>query len=122
DAEPTLDFEAVDAGVHILKVEERAYQKGDNQVYRLTLGTGARLVAAFPQLLSRGKTQAVTFYGYRLRGGIPAGPGFPAQLEQVNVNLTAPAAGAPDGGGWTPASAVMVESFRYQHPSCAGGL
>ncbi len=88
DAEPMLHFEPRDAGSYLLKVEERAYQKGDN-VYRLAIFTGPALVAAFPQVLTRGKTQSVTLYG---SGGKPA-------FQKIQTDVKAPLTADPDGGG-----------------------
>jgi hypothetical protein len=36
------------------------------------------------------------------------------------VTIDAPAAGAPDGGGWTLANAVMLDGFAYSHEGIRG--
>jgi len=122
DAEPTLDFEALETGSHVLKVEERTYLKGDNHVYRLAIFSGPRLLGAFPQMLTRGQTQPVTLYGYRLPGGMAMGPGFPPDLQQIQADIAAPQVGAEDGGGWLSAAASTLQGFRYRHPHVHGDL
>jgi hypothetical protein len=106
DAEPMLFFEAREAGSYILKVEERSYQKGDN-VYRVAIFTGPTLLAAHPQVLTRGKAQSVTLHGGK---------------QKVQVEIKAPLAGDPDGGGWTLAHAIGLDAFRYRHPGMYGSL
>lgn len=120
--EPALEFESPADGAYVLKVEERGYQKGENHVYRLALFDGPRLVAAFPQLMSRGKTEAINLYGYRLPGGTPAGIDYPPHLEQIAVKIAAPQIGDADGGGWLPASAAFLDGFRYQLPRSEGAI
>ena len=121
DAEPMLQFEAPAAGSYLLKVEERAYQKGDN-VYRLAIFSGPSLVASYPQLLTRGKTQSVTLYGYRLPGGKAAGPDAPLGLQQIQADVKVPPTGDPDGGGWTLANAIGLDAFSYRRPAIYGQL
>lgn len=116
DAEPALNFTAPEAGEYLLKVEERAYQKGDYNVYRLSLCTAPYLVGAYPQLLTRGKEQTVTLYGYRL----PGGKSHPSGLEQAQVTINAPQVGDPDGGGWSPGNSAYFDAFRYRHPGVLG--
>lgn len=118
--EPTLDVQAPASGSYLLRIEERAYRGDAQSFYRLALFSGPRLVAAFPHVLTRGKTHPVALYGYQLPGGKPAGEGFPADLQRLDVMVTAPATGDADGGGWTLASAVLLDGFRYRHPGTAG--
>jgi hypothetical protein len=122
DAEPMLDFAVPATGSYLVKVEERSYQAGDNNVYRLAIFTGPRLVAAFPDLLTRGKSQAVTLYGHQLPNGKPAGPGFAAELQKLDVKITAPDVGEADGGGYLPASGAIFDGFRYRHSGAYGLL
>jgi hypothetical protein len=122
DAEPTLEFQTPVAGSYLVRVEERGYQKGDNPVYRLSIFSGPRIVAAFPQLLTRGKTERMTLYGYRLPGGQAMGKEFPPDLQQVQLDIAAPQVGDSDGGGWLPASSALFDGFRYQHPDGYGVL
>jgi len=121
-AEPTLDFRANEPGAYRVRIEDRSYQRTAASNYRLALFTGPRLVAAFPSVLTRGKSQPVTLYGYELPGAGPAGPGFPPGLMQVAVTIDAPSAGDPDGGGWTLLSAAMLDGFRYEYPEVRGSL
>lgn len=118
--EPVLDFQAPDNGNYLLRVEERAYRGDTQSFYRLALFSGPRLVAAFPHVLTRGKTQPVTFYGYQLPGGKPAGAMFPRDLQTIEVSVPAPVDGDADGGGWTLASAAFMDGFRYRHPGVSG--
>jgi hypothetical protein len=119
DAEPIIDYDA-QPGSYLLKVEERAYQKGDSNFYRLAIFSGPRLVGAFPQVMDKGKGQPVTLYGYGLPGGRPVeGLG---SLQQIRADIQAPQVGADDGGGYSPASATMLEGFRYQEPKIQGVL
>ena len=121
-AEPVLEFEASADGAYVVRVEERAYRLGVTNFYRLTLLTGPRLVAAFPDLLQKGKAQPVTLYGYELPGGKPAGARFPRGMHQVAVTIAAPPTGDADGGGWTTSSAVFLDGFRYRHPGVQGSV
>jgi hypothetical protein len=86
------------------------------------LSTGPRLLAAFPSVLMRGKSQAVTLYGFQLPGGEPVKGQPVPMLEQLRVSIAAPTAGEPDGGGWTPVSAALLESFAYHHPGVRGSV
>jgi hypothetical protein len=63
-------------------------------------------------------------YGYALPGGSKAELAGSAEdgLQQLVVPITAPAAVDADGGGWTPASAVMFDGFAYQHPGAGGSI
>jgi hypothetical protein len=121
-AEPVLDFQATEGGGYRLRVEDRAYRRDEFSTYRLGLFTGPRLVAAFPAVLMRGKPQPVVLFGYELPGGRAAGAGFPPGLERLDATIDAPAAGAPDGGGWTSASGLMLDGFPYQHPAVRGSM
>jgi hypothetical protein len=141
--EPSLHFAAATKGRYAVRIEDRAYRPEPPGLYRLELTTGPRLVAVFPSVLTRGKTQTVTLYGFQLPEGEPvspiaatpvasapgavapaspvaSAPGGP--LQQLRVAITAPAAGDPDGGGWTPVSAALLESFSYRHPGLHGGV
>ena len=120
ELEPTLDFLAPAAGSYLIRVEERAYQKGDHNVYRLAVFRRPRAVAAFPDLLAYGKKTDVTLFGYRLPGGQPAGPEFPPGLQRISTSIDAPTAGEPDGGGYLPASAAPFDGFRYRHRGIPG--
>jgi hypothetical protein len=121
-AEPTLDLLAPEEGTYRVRVEDRSYRRDAYSTYRLTLFTGPRVVAAFPNVLTRGKTQAVTLFGYGLGGGtpVPPGAGFAPGLERIEVAIDAPSAGDPDGGGWALANALTLDGFAYSHPGSHG--
>src|SRR6185369_520084 len=72
--EAVIDFRAAQSGEYVVQIEDRAYRRDTSSQYRLEMFTGPRLVAAFPTVLTRGKSQTVTLYGYDLPGGKPAGP------------------------------------------------
>ena len=89
-------------------------------MYRLAIFTGPRLVAAFPTVLTRGRSEPVTLFGYDLPGGEPAGPGFAPGLERIEVGVDVPALAVD--GGWTLANAAMLDGFIYHHPGSRGAL
>ncbi|MCE9534111.1 MAG: PPC domain-containing protein [Planctomycetes bacterium] len=120
-AEPVLNFAAPSAGTYTVRVEERAYRAGPSNYYRLSIVTGPRLVAAFPDLLQKGKAQPVTIYGYELPGGKPAGEAYPAGMQQLAVTIMAPAEGETDGV-WSASNAVFLEGFRYRLADVPGYL
>ncbi len=122
DAEPMMPFQAPEAGSYVLKLEERAYGKGDNNVYRLALLTGPYAVGVYPQVLQRGTAQEVAIFGYRLPGGVSAGTDFPPGMQSVRVRVKAPQQGDADAGGYTLSSASSLEGFHYRHPEIYGDL
>jgi hypothetical protein len=112
-SEPILELAPSAAGRYRVRVEDRAYQRDALSTYRLALVTGPRLAAAFPAVATRGKPRRVTLYGSQLAADEPARPSIEADIDT-------PTAGAPDGGGWTPSSAVLLDGFAYRHPGSHG--
>ncbi len=51
-----------------------------------------------------------------LPGAEPAGLALAPGLMQLAATIDAPAAGDPDGGGWTLLSAAMLDGYRYSPP------
>lgn len=116
-AEAVIDHRAARSGEYVLQVEDRAFRRDASSQYRLELFTGPRLVAAFPTVLTRGKTQPVTLYGYDLPVGKLAGESYPKEMQTLSIDIAAPETGAADGGGWTLTNAAILDGFRYRHPS-----
>ena len=130
--ESSLAFQASKSGSYILGIEERGFQTGANNVYRLSIFSGPRLVAAFPHILPRGKSQPVTLYGYNLPGGIlvdqqPVNSRVKSSvrvlpLQKLQVRIECPDAGDSDGGGWLSSHASMIDGFIYRHPNIPGAI
>jgi len=121
-AEPAFEVHAHEGGTYRIRVEDRSYQRDPSSTYRLALFTGPRLVAAFPPVLTRGKTQALTLFGHQLPLGEAESRASTRGLERTAVTIDAPVSGDPDGGGWTLASAVMLDGVRYRQPRVRGAL
>jgi hypothetical protein len=121
-AEPTLDFIVPEGSDYRVRVEDRAYTRDASSFYRLAIFTGPRLVAAFPSVLTRGRPQEVTLFGYQLPGGAAAGSPFAPGLEQIQVTVDAPETGDLDGGGWMLTNAAMLDGFSYDPPGTYGRL
>lgn len=119
-----VHFTAEESGEHLVLVQERAYRQNKANGYALEIRKGPWLLAAFPHVLKAGSPSDVTLYGYALPGGSKAelDGGAEDGLKQLVVSVTAPAEGDVDGGGWTPASAVMFGGFAYQHPGVGGSI
>ena len=120
-AEPTLDFNAHEAGGYRFRVEDRAYTRDASSFYRLAIFTGPRLVAAFPQVLTRGRAggDALRLSASRRHsGGEFLAPG----LQQIKATIDAPETGDLDGGGWTLTNAAMLDGFSYDRPGTYGRL
>ena len=122
EAEPTLDLVAPASGLYRIRVQDRSYRRDSASTYQVVLQTAPRLVAAFPHVLTRGKSQRVQLFGYQIRGGEPAGAGFAEGLMRLPVDIDAPTSGEPDGAGLTLSHAVMLERFGYQHPGTSGSI
>ncbi|WP_406695990.1 PPC domain-containing protein [Singulisphaera sp. Ch08] len=122
EAEPTLDLVAPTRGIYRIRVQDRAFRRDAASLYQLVIQATPRLVAAFPQLLTKGKRQRVELLGYRIPGGEPAGEGFAAGLMRLPVNIDAPTSGERDGAGLTRSHSVMLERFGYQHPGTSGSI
>ena len=130
--EPALDFQVGQSGSYVLRIEERGFQKADNNVYQLSLFTAGRVVSAFPHILTGGKTQSVTLYGYGMEGGTNVArsilvkkansPIRPLPLQKLSADIKAPKTGDADGGGLLQAHAAMIAGFRYRHPNIPGTL
>jgi hypothetical protein len=116
-----LHFKTTKSGDYTIAVQDRAYRDKSRNSYSLTITDGPYVVAAMPPMLERGKSQRVTLYGYALPKGTPVSDS-PDAMTQIEVDVAAPETGDLDGGGWTPTSAVMCESFAYRHPQCDGSL
>lgn len=120
EAEPMLEFTALSDGSYHVQVEERSFQSGENNIYRLAITDGASVTGAFPHVLARGKTHSVTLFGHRLPGGKVVDAA--TQLEELAVSVGAPDKGDADGGAWMPAAGLTLDGFAYQHPKCYGAV
>jgi hypothetical protein len=61
----------------------------------------------------------VTLLGYDLPGGTSAATRTDPWLQQLEIAIDAPRVGDPDGGGWTPTSALPLEGFAAALPGLA---
>lgn len=122
DVDATLYFMASATGEYTLLVRDRAYRKDAGSFYRLSIITGPRIIAAFPPVLTRGKSADITLYGYELPGALPATLASHPALQQVQAKINAPLHGDADGGGWTAVNAAFLEGFHYKHPQIEGHL
>jgi hypothetical protein len=121
DRDALLDRTLPADGDYHLRVYAFAYVRGDlRHYYRLTVGTGPWIDAAFPPVVEPGKPTEVTLYGRNLPGGRPAPDavidGRP--LETLTVTVTPPAdpeaAQRLDTTGFVGPHAAGLDGFEYR--------
>jgi hypothetical protein len=111
-AEPRLHYTAQQAGEHLLRIEERAYRKGANNVYRLVVSDAAWLAGAFPSAVARGQQSSVTLYG-----GMSHGP-----RDGLPVELDVPGQASTLASHAVHTSALLVDQFDYRHKDYEGSV
>jgi hypothetical protein len=105
-------------GDYLIRLTAYAYLVGNAEYfYRLTLTTGPWIDAAFPVAVPAGKTTPVTLLGWNLPGGKPAGSEDEPDLQQVTVNVNAPASTSAhplNYNGPLSARNASVDGFEYR--------
>lgn len=119
--EPFMAAVLPEDGLYAVRVVDRAYEANSRSIYRLEINTGPQAIDVFPHVVQAGQETMVTVTGFQLPGGTPAAttltPGpvsGVSPLQQLTVPVTAPAAGAADGGGWTSLPALFSRAFASQ--------
>ncbi|MCA9116401.1 MAG: hypothetical protein KDA79_15050 [Planctomycetaceae bacterium] len=118
--EPFMTAVLPEDGLYAVRVVDRAYEANPRSIYRLEITTGPQVIDVFPHVVQAGQATTVTVTGFQLPGGTPAAttltPGPVSglsPLQQLTVPVTAPAAGAADGGGWTSLPALLSPAFAF---------
>jgi hypothetical protein len=117
-----VDFRAASTGDYYLKVNDSAFQGGDEHVYRIRLGVLPVIDFVFPPAAPSGN-QAFTVYGRNLPGGKNSGltvEGVP--LEQVTARIPIPGGAAAQSLSFNtllePASAAIdATEYRVKGPN-----
>ena len=127
DRDAVLDAVLPADGDYVLRVCERTYQTGGPEhFYRLTIGAGPWIDAAYPPVVEAGKAASVSLHGRNLPGGQPdsAASSDGGALEKAVVEVAVPAP-APGGAalrfdGFVNSASGALDGFEYHVKNASG--
>ena len=131
--DPLIAFRVVESGTYRVRIHDLVYGGSSDHFYRLDIGISPRVVFARPNVIERGKTTAVTLFGWNLnsRDGGPSEQQESVKGNQLTsrkpslaqasytqriVQITVPE-NPVRIGSYRPPSAVAVDGFLYHLPA-----
>lgn len=107
-----LDFQAPVAGEYELRLFDLTFSGGPSYFYRLEFDVNPRPEYAFPSVVQRGTTTAITINGRNMRGGA-----ISPKLDFISANVAAPSTTDLLVPLMQRPARFSVETFAYHHPA-----